>query len=110
MLLECFSLLGSTGELEPSPGAVMGRDGFWDPWGQGEGREQRGGGCREGTQVGGSRLWLPGTLSLDSGRLTKSFLEEVLSHRRHSAKGLSRGQHTAAGARGAPKASLPPTP
>ena len=43
MLLECCSLRGSTGELEASPGVIMGGDGFWDPWGQGEGTEQRGG-------------------------------------------------------------------
>lgn len=29
------------GGLEPSAGAVMGREGFWDPWGQGRRGESR---------------------------------------------------------------------
>lgn len=52
-------------------------------------------------------VWPPGTPSSpDSGRLTSSFLAKILSHRRHSAEGLSRGQGTQLlGDRGASKAS-----
>lgn len=121
MLPERLSLrafpVGEVGELKLRPGAIVVREGFWNPRGKGKGRKQ-GGGDSRGESRWVSQLWPPGTPSFpDSRCLTSSFLAETLSHMRPSAEGLSQGILREKGAQlqegqrcPQGKAFLPPTP